>query len=86
MPFGVSHGWPVCETIVTAGKMWNTVVEKSRDEQDADHELGDAGQAGSIVWMTVSGRLPAVVRGDHRDPEGQRDHHECRRGAPAPAC
>ena len=57
MPFGlVPRVAAVGETMVTAGKMWNTEVEKSATSRMPITNSGTPASASRIVWMTVSGR------------------------------
>src|ERR1700712_3045902 len=55
--FGVSHGWPVGELIVTAGNQWKTEVEKTDTSRMPVTNSGTPASASRIVWITVSGRL-----------------------------
>jgi hypothetical protein len=51
---------------------------EQRDEEDADHELRQPGQ-GEQPGLDDGVAPPApVVRGDHRDAERDRDHHQRR--------
>ena len=51
---------------------------EERDQQDADDELGQAGQGQQHRLDDGVGTPTPVVGRDHRDPEGDRDHHQGR--------